>query len=145
MARYTYIPLKTYLDTYTSDPPPTPTLPPFCTKNGEIGVNTPISPFVKYAYLSLVKYAYCFLLVNTAMNILQFSPCKLWRSRTTSIWLRFWLECTLLLSPLCKSRKCFDPFTHYTKKEVKRFLSLYALHKKRSKKVFGPFYFTLII
>ena len=93
MARYTYIPLKTYLDTYTSDPPPTPTLPPFCTKNGEIGVNTPISPFVKYAYLSLVKYAYFFPLVNNAMNILQFSPCKLWRSRTTSIWLRFRREC----------------------------------------------------
>ena len=26
-------------------------------------------------------------------NILQFSPCKLWRSRTTSIWLRFRREC----------------------------------------------------
>ena len=29
-------------------------------------------------------------------NILQFSPCKLWRSRTTSIWLCFRRECNRL-------------------------------------------------
>ena len=41
-----------------------------------------------YTMISMLIEQFC-----TAMNILQFSPCKLWRSRSTSIWPRLRREC----------------------------------------------------